>query len=93
MRKLEGSSKAVAEPQGAGTLLAAHAANVKKVSEVGRPRSRSHHSSQMSKCHDNLECQRGPFIAATLKAYLLLNGTNFGARMGVLWCLGGTFTL
>ena len=90
MRKLEGSSKAVAEPQGAGTLLAAHAANVKKVSEVGR---RSHHTSQMSKCHDNLECQRGPFIAATLKAYLLLDGTNFGARMGVLWCLGGTFTL
>ena len=81
MRKLEGSSKAVAEPQGAGTLLAAHAANVKKVSEVGR---RSHHTSQMSKCHDNLECQRRPFIAGSLKAYLLVDGSNCGANLGVL---------
>ena len=43
---------------------------------MGR-RSRTHHTSQMSKCHDNLECQREPFIA--------LSESAFVARWKQLW--------
>ena len=30
----------------------------------------THHTSQMSKCHDNLECQREPFIALSESAFV-----------------------
>ena len=58
MRKLRGSCKSLVEPQGALSLVAAPAANVKKVREVGR----SHHTSLMSECHENVGCHRAPLL-------------------------------